>query len=297
MDADDGRTARCGDQPAAGQHLSAPAGRADGGAGLADGPLRRRLRGSVSEPRGSRRRPGGNPPLGRRQRPDAASGQDPCRRLPRGGGRLRLPRLSVRSRPTLGPQEEPETLQGQHTGEDRTIAWGQPDADHRGPEPDAERLVRLLQARLADRVQLARRLRPSAAEGASAQAGKAPRLRSLPPRQPTLAKCLLRERRAVRPSHGLANRERPPMRKPPTGEPYAGKPPVRFGGRGRRQPFPTPIEQCIKQRRWTRRPAAASSRPRPVGRGGDRRRGRGRRRCAGRPPGRRPRIRPWRGGR
>jgi len=33
------------------------------------------------------------------------------------------------------------------------------------------------------------------------------------------------------------------MKKPPTGEPYAGKPPVRFGGRGRRKPIPTPITQ------------------------------------------------------
>jgi hypothetical protein len=32
------------------------------------------------------------------------------------------------------------------------------------------------------------------------------------------------------------------MKKLPTGEPYAGKPPVRFGGRGGRQPFPTPID-------------------------------------------------------
>jgi len=31
------------------------------------------------------------------------------------------------------------------------------------------------------------------------------------------------------------------MRKPPTGEPYAGKPHVRFGGRGGPKPFPTPI--------------------------------------------------------
>src|SRR5215208_4893708 len=33
-----------------------------------------------------------------------------------------------------------------------------------------------------------------------------------------------------------------PMRKPPTGEPCAGKPHARFGGRGRRKPFPTPIK-------------------------------------------------------
>jgi hypothetical protein len=31
----------------------------------------------------------------------------------------------------------------------------------------------------------------------------------------------------------LANSETVSMKKPPTGEPYAGKPPVRFGGRGR----------------------------------------------------------------
>src|SRR5215510_15121080 len=32
-----------------------------------------------------------------------------------------------------------------------------------------------------------------------------------------------------------------PMRKPPTGEPCAGEPHARFGGRGRPEPFPTPI--------------------------------------------------------
>src|SRR5262245_25235614 len=31
------------------------------------------------------------------------------------------------------------------------------------------------------------------------------------------------------------------MRKPPTGEPCAGEPHARFGGRGGRKPFPTPI--------------------------------------------------------
>ena len=31
------------------------------------------------------------------------------------------------------------------------------------------------------------------------------------------------------------------MEKPPTGEPYAGEPHVRFGGRGGRETFPTPI--------------------------------------------------------
>src|SRR5207245_559632 len=35
-----------------------------------------------------------------------------------------------------------------------------------------------------------------------------------------------------------------PMRKLPTGEPCAGEPPARFGGRGGREPFPTPIILC-----------------------------------------------------
>src|SRR5687768_13839538 len=56
-----------------------------------------------------------------------------------------------------------------------------------------------------------------------------------------MAQCLLREGRAVRASHGLAIRETASMKKPPTGEPYAGEPPVRFGGRGGHKPFPTPI--------------------------------------------------------
>ena len=47
--------------------------------------------------------------------------------------------------------------------------------------------------------------------------------------------------RAVHPGRGLAESETVPMRKPSTGEPYAGKPPVRFGGRGGVKAFPTPI--------------------------------------------------------
>src|SRR5580704_7138333 len=48
----------------------------------------------------------------------------------------------------------------------------------------------------------------------------------------TLARRTLRAGRAARTPHSLAHRETLPMRKLPTGEPYAGKPPVRFGGRG-----------------------------------------------------------------
>ena len=50
------------------------------------------------------------------------------------------------------------------------------------------------------------------------------------------------------------------MRKPPTGEPCAGKPPARFGGRGGREPFPTPIQpNMLKQvvfHRWGKKKKA-----------------------------------------
>ena len=40
-----------------------------------------------------------------------------------------------------------------------------------------------------------------------------------------------------------------PMRQPSTGEPCAGEPHARFGGRGRRKPFPTPINPRINSYR------------------------------------------------
>jgi len=36
------------------------------------------------------------------------------------------------------------------------------------------------------------------------------------------------------------------MRKLPTGEPCAGKPHARFGGRGRRKPFPDPYQRYFE---------------------------------------------------
>ena len=52
---------------------------------------------------------------------------------------------------------------------------------------------------------------------------------------------LLRCTGAVHHGHGPWTGEPIPMRKPPTGEPCAGEPHARFGGRGRRKLFPTPI--------------------------------------------------------
>ena len=44
----------------------------------------------------------------------------------------------------------------------------------------------------------------------------------------------------------LNSSELTPMRKLLTGEPNAGEPHVRFGGRGRRESFPTPIDYSVE---------------------------------------------------
>ena len=133
------------------------------------------------------------------------------------------------------------TPQGHHPGEDAAHAGRQPRMRDRRSQPDAAGLVRLLQARPSLHLRRARRDDPAPAARVPAQAGEATGVGHLSGRSSTLAQCLLRECRVVRTTHGLASSETVSMKNPPTGEPYAGKPPVRFGGRGGRKPFPTPI--------------------------------------------------------
>jgi hypothetical protein len=97
-----------------------------------------------------------------------------------------------------------------------------------GSQPAVARLVRLLQTCPSHHLRQARLVCQAAAARRPAQAGKAPRAGRLPGRPSTLAKCLLRGSRAVRASHGLVIGETVSMKKPPTGEPYARKPPVRL---------------------------------------------------------------------
>jgi hypothetical protein len=59
------------------------------------------------------------------------------------------------------------------------------------------------------------------------------------------AQCLLRRTRAVHPARGLVCSAPIPMRTLPTGEPCAGEPLARFGGRGGHKSFPTPIERVL----------------------------------------------------
>jgi hypothetical protein len=86
-------------------------------------------------------------------------------------------------------------------------ATRQPRDDRRGPQSDASRLVRLLQAGLSDHLPRYRWVYPAPIARAPAQTGKARRLRLQHRYQQTLAQCLLRNCRAVRTSHSLDGRE------------------------------------------------------------------------------------------
>ena len=109
------------------------------------------------------------------------------------------------SRTALGPQEEPEPPQGQDQGEDATSRRAEPRADHRGPQPDPERLVRLLPARPSLHLPNARRVHSPAASIDPAQAeDEAVLLRNEPGDPSTLAQLILRGSRVACTSHGLA---------------------------------------------------------------------------------------------
>lgn len=86
---------------------------------------------------------------------------------------------------------------------------------------------------------------PTAACG-STKAGETPGNGTLSSRSSALAQCLLRSPGTVHLRGSLGEVSEPiPMRKLPTGEPCAGEPHARFGGRGRRKPFPTPM--CARE--------------------------------------------------
>ena len=126
------------------------------------------------------------------------------------------------------------------SGPRRSGPGREPRTSHRQSEPGFARLVQLLQARPSPCLQTVGWVGAKTVARLPAQAGKASRLRPLSGRSNALDQRLLRGRWAVRTSHGLAGSEMLPMRKLPTGEPCAGKPHARFGGRGGKT-VPTPI--------------------------------------------------------
>ena len=171
--------------------------------------------------------------LDRGQRAASASGQNACRRLPATGAKgssssatgLKLDgvgcarRASTASKTASGPRPS-----------------GRAATASRASSPSLNRmltgLVRLLQARASATPSaldgfIRRRLRAILRKQA-----KRPGFGKLLNDHHPMAQCILRGSRAARTGNGLAERETLPMRKPPTGEPYAGKPHVRFGGRG-----------------------------------------------------------------
>ncbi len=147
----------------------------------------------------------------------------------------------------LAAEEEPGQIQGHHPGKDPPHQREQPGGDHRNGEPDAAWLVRVLQAQLSHHVLLARRLDPDASAEHSPQTpgGKGRGRGSDHQRWPNayFAEQGLFNLKAA---HALARQSSPEV-KPSTGEPDAGDPPVRFGGRGGRNQsaLPTPIRSAI----------------------------------------------------
>ena len=145
---------------------------------------------------------------------------------------------------TMAPAQEPGQAEGHDSCQDPAHQRAKPSGHHHEPEPDAARLVWIFQTQ-----PLARRFGCSISgcacgcEASCANAGgNRDRARGAGPS--TLAECLLRGVRVVLLGHSPC--DGPSILwevKPPTGEPDAGDPPVRFGGRGNRiqSVLPTPI--------------------------------------------------------
>ena len=120
--------------------------------------------------------------------------------------------------------------------------WPQLGSHHRSPQPDSAGLVRVLQTQSRPDVHVSRRLGTDAAAKHPASPSQETRRRSGLV-QHSLAKRLLREARAVHDDHSQGISASVSAKSPLTGEPDAGKPPVRFGGRGcpGNGALPTPI--------------------------------------------------------
>ena len=114
-------------------------------------------------------------------------------------------------------------------------------ADHCRSHPDDPRLVWLFQACLSRDVSRAGWIHPPTTSGDPAPTGQTTGFWTMSRRSETLAQCLLRWTGSFHDDRSPNVSEPIPMRKPLTGEPCAGEPHARFGGRGGRQPFPTPI--------------------------------------------------------
>ena len=180
MDADGGHAARRGDQPAAGQHLPAPAG-SNGWRRLAIGWCAMRTT-SWFCARAAKR-----PKLPWRRSADGwRRTACVCIRTKRMIGDCRQPGQGFEF---LGYRFEAgqrwvrkkslARLKREHPGKDATHARREPRADRRRPQPDAEEGGSATSSTPTATPSSARRLHPASAARAPAQAGQAARLRPL----------------------------------------------------------------------------------------------------------------------
>ena len=151
------------------------------------------------------------------------------------------PWLPVRSGEAHGEEKEPARVQGQGPRKDRSHARRLHGADHCRSHPDDPRLVWLFQACLSRDVSRAGWIHPPTTSGDPAPTGQTTGFWTMSRRSETLAQCLLRWTGSFHDDRSPNVSEPIPMRKPLTGEPCAGEPHARFGGRGGRTtglPYP-----------------------------------------------------------
>src|ERR1039458_2089276 len=231
---------RRGHQSAAGQPVSGPLRPPNGRRGLGTGALRRRLRHPVPQPgpRASRAGPGAS--LGEGSGTDLASREDPHRQRQR-ARRVRLPWVSLRAGHEMAPLQEPEEAERKDQGQDLTIRRAEAEGNRGGRESNIAGLVWLLPAQQSEHVWPCGWLRAkTTAQSAAMAAGwTGQRDRSGPS---TLAQSMVCPPwAAVLGSRTRVDAYNRTTTNPLTGEPDAGDPPVRFGGRGKVNPLSLPL--------------------------------------------------------
>ena len=130
-------------------------------------------------------------------------------------------------------------------------------ADHCRSHPDDPRLVWLFQACLSRDVSRAGWIHPPTTSGDPAPTGQTTGFWTMSRRSETLAQCLLRWTGSFHDDRSPNVSEPIPMRKPLTGEPCAGEPHARFGGRGGLTRPSLPLStNCGQERPSTSEPLA-----------------------------------------
>jgi len=138
-------------------------------------------------------------------------------------------------------QKSLEKAQRNYSPEDWTDQRQKPGTDHCGGESHLARMVWLFQAQPEKCVPRPGQLDTQTNASHPAQTPPSERM-GADARAQALAQCLLRRTRAVLDGHSPRPSEPTSMEKSLTGEPDAGNPPVRFGGRGgAKNAIPTPI--------------------------------------------------------